>query len=432
MPSIHFLPPELLSFIMDIACHSEQPAKTRTNQTSQILGLVSKLWRAVVLGTPSIWTTYYLEKTISVNNTKKALERSGGLPLTLRAVDDSSDFTDINEQLSTLQSRSARWKTVEIAHPNAASVLESGIPSTLPAIHTLVVKATPRSIDLSRLDHHPFPPPSPPQPSVSLAWNARRYSTLRHLELGKVKLKSSEVEDFLDFLEACSDLHSLKLHGIWERGQYNAARSVTLPSLQELELRGIPSSSVLAWIVAPRLRRLVLEKVAQLRYWAPVEIGSNFASATDVTLLRFSTLPSALRNIVSAVPLVSDLALISFDFRSPYALSADIILQDQTLPCLKSLHIQGVFSLYQLTKTVKFHQSTLEKVKVHYFDLGLSEESLAREYVERDDALKWLREESSVVFDVDHCGNIFGSRYWSHEDRRWRREMTCHVPQDRL
>ncbi|KAG8891997.1 hypothetical protein FRC01_014404, partial [Tulasnella sp. 417] len=376
MTSIQLLPPELLSMILDITCRTTSPSKT--TEAPQLLGLVSKLWRAVVLGTPSIWTTYYIDKTMTSRGAEHALARSGSLPLTLRVVDDSSNVVAINEHLSKLGSRSARWRTVEVAHPDAAAILETGIPSTLPAIHTMVVRATPRPIDLSRLDHHPFLPPLPPHPPVSLEWNMRRYSTLRHLDLCKVAVKSSEVADFLDFLEACSDLHHLSLDGIWERDSYVAPRSITLPALRELELRRVPSSSVLKWIIAPNLERLLLEKIAQLRYWTPVEIGSHYGTATDVTLLRFSTLPSALRDILRAVPLVSQLKLLSFDIRSPYALCADIILQEQTLPCLAILHIQGIFSLYQLKKAVEVHRETLTEVKVHCLDLGLPEESLAR------------------------------------------------------
>lgn len=423
MTTIHFLPPELLSMILDMTCRAESSRKA--TEAPQILGMVSKLWRTVILGTPSIWTTYYIDKTMTSKGAEQALERSGSLPLTLQAVDDSSDVVVIKEHLSKLGSRSTRWRTVEVAHPDAAVILETGIPSALPAIHTMVVKATPRPIDLSRLDHHPFLPPLPPHPPVSLEWNVRRYSTLRQLELCKVEVKSSEVADFLDFLEACSDLHRLSLDGIWERDSYAAPRSIILPTLRELELRGIPSSGVLKWIIAPNLERLLLEKVAQLRYWTPLEIGPHYGTATDVTLLRFSTVPSALRDILRAVPLVSQLNLLSFDFRSPYALCADIILQEQTLPCLTELHIQGIFSLHQLRKAVEVHRETLTEVKVHCLDLGLPEESLAREYVERDEALKWFKEESSVTFSVDHCRGIFGSRYWTHDDRRWRREMTC-------
>ncbi|KAG8891243.1 hypothetical protein FRC01_014815, partial [Tulasnella sp. 417] len=354
---------------------------------------------------------------------QNAMDRSGGLPLDVHIVDESSTIGPIREQLSDLANKADRWQTLRISHPDAVLILEQLSPPELPGVRTLFVKATTRQYNLPLQDYYPFVPDYPSPPTFSLSWASLQLHRLQDLELSDVIIKPKEVVEFLDFLQSCSDLQRLVLNHIWERSTYDTPRSITLHSLQGIELRGIPSSQILRWIVAPKLQRLVVEKTTLPRTWNHVEISTHYATATDVTLIQFSRSPAALRNIVRVVPLVSKLKLLEFDFRSPYAFNAEAVLQEQALPCLTSLHVQGTFSLFQLQKAVEIHRATLTNVEVHCLDLGLPEESLQREYRERDEAWKWLRDQSWFTFKVNQDSGILGDRYLSHQDQKWRRKI---------
>lgn len=422
MMTIEFLPPEILSIVLEQACRDASP---NTEQAAQTFGWVSKLWRTIVFNTPSIWTVFYIGDRRQTKPIHNAMGRSGDLPLDVHIVDASSKIGAIREQLSDLANKAERWRTLRISHPDAVHILEQLSPPELPGIQTLSVKVTPCQYNIPLQDYYPFIPDYPSSPTFSLSWASLQLPRLQDLEFTDIILEPKAVVEFLDFLQACPDLRRLALNYVWERGTYDTPRSVTLHSLRELELRGISSPHVLRWIEAPQLQRLVVEKKGLPRAWAPVEIGTHYATATDVTLIRFSTLPATLRNILRAVPLVSSLKLLEFDFRSPDAFSAEAVLQEQPLPCLTSLRVQGTFSLFQLKKAVEVHRATLSNVEVHCLDLGLPEESLAKEYQERDEALKWLKEQSWFTLKVDQGSGIIGDRYWSHQDQKWRRKMEC-------
>ncbi|KAG9048937.1 hypothetical protein FS837_011674 [Tulasnella sp. UAMH 9824] len=422
MITIEFLPPEILSIVLEQACRDSFP---NTEQAAQTLGWVSKLWRTIVFSTPSIWTAFYVGDRRQTKHIHNAMGRSGDLPLDVHIVNESSKIGAIREQLSDLANTADRWRTLQISHPDAVLILEQLSPLELPGIQTLNVKATARPYTIPLQDYYPFVPDYPSPPTFSLSWSSLQLPRLQDLEFNDIILEPKAVFEFLDFLQACPDLRRLALNHIWERGAYDTPRSVTLHSLRELELRGISSSHVLRWILAPQLQRLVVERRGLPRAWAHVEIGTHYATATDVTLIRFSAFPTALRNIVRAVPLVSSLKLVEFDFRSPDALSAEAVLQEQPLPCLARLHIQGTFSLFQLQKVVELHRATLSNVEVHCLDLGLPEESLAQEYQQRDEALKWLKEQSWFTFKANQDSGIIGDRYWNHQDQKWRRKMEC-------
>lgn len=418
MATTTLLPPELLSIILELVCRGAPP---NTEKTAHILGLVSKLWRAIVLSTPSIWTVFYVGNPRQTKHLQNTVDWSGDLPLDIHIVDESSRFAVIREQLSKLDNKANRWQSLKISHPDAVTILEKMVPSALPGIRTLSIKAPPRPL----CDYYPFVPDYPSPPTFSLSWTSLQLPHLQTLELIDIIIKPKTVLDFLDFLQTCTELHRLVLDRLWEGDTYDTPRSVTLQALREFELRGTSSSNVLRWIIAPNLQRLVVEKTAQARIWSPVEISSHYATATDVTLIRFSPVPVALRNIIRAVPLVSSLTLLEFDFRSPDAFSAEAVLQEQALPCLTTLHIQGTFSLYLLQRAVEVHRATLKTVEVHCFDLGLVDESLAREYQERDETLEWLKGQSWFTFKINHGSGVFGDRYWSHQDHKWRRRMKC-------
>ncbi|KAG8910761.1 hypothetical protein FRC00_007603, partial [Tulasnella sp. 408] len=235
----------------------------------------------------------------------------------------------------------------------------SVIPLVLPKLQSLVVKTTPRRRSPSLLYFYESFPDYQTAPNISLDWRSRNYPSLRCLDLCDIELGSQDTEDFLGFLEAQGTLEKLVLRNIWELGAYSPSRTVVLPHLKELQLRGIPSSEILQWISAPSVQKLVVEISSQLRFWTTVNIGSNYATATNVTLIRFSTARDALLNVLRAVPFASEVKLVSTDLRSRHSFCTESILIEHKLPRLTSLHIQGVTSLPRLKAVVEAYEETL-------------------------------------------------------------------------
>ncbi|KAG8899282.1 hypothetical protein FRC01_010600 [Tulasnella sp. 417] len=422
MSHVQGIPPELLSYILELACLSETPIQT---QIAAILGRVSRLWRETVFSTPAIWTSFYVAKGGDPKNIKAALLRSGGLLVDVHVVDEATKLKSALEQLIALAEQSSRWKSLEVSHPNAPQLLAKAIPLVMPELRSLVVKATFQRVSPELMYFYEALPEHPSTSDVSPAWKNRMYSSLRYLDLWDIEVKPHETEDFLDFLEAHGTLERLALRKIWEADEYAPPRTVELPHLKELRLKGIPSSEILRWISAPSLQTLVVEKNSQLRYWTPVDIKSNYATATNVTLIRFSTAPDALLNVLSAVPLASEIKLVSTDFRSRNSFCTESILIEHRLPLLTSLHIQGITSLPRLKEVVEAYGESLTEVRAHCLDLGLPEESFMEDYSERDEVLGWLKDQEAFKFDVDHSLDAFGGRYRCHEDQVCRKKMFC-------
>ncbi|KAG8911876.1 hypothetical protein FRC01_005431 [Tulasnella sp. 417] len=421
MPHVQCLPPELLSYVLELACFAEAPAHA---QKAAVLGRVSKLWREMVFSTPAIWTSFYVSKCGDPRNFGAPLLRSGGLLVDVHVVDEATNLKAAREQLNALAEHSSRWRNVEISHPDAFALLGKAVPPVLPKLQSLAVKVT-----------FQRPPPAlmyiysspeyPGAPDICLGWKNRMYPSLRNLDLYDIELKPEEMEDFLGFLEGHTSLERLALRNTWVPHAYTHSRTVVLPHLKELQLRAIPSSEILRWISAPNLQKLVVEKSSQLRHWTHVDIKSNYATATNVTLIRFSTAPDALLNVLHAVPLASEVKFASTDLGSRYSFCTENILLEHKLPLLTSLRIQGVASLPRLKAVAETYKETLTEVKVHCLDLGLPEESFLKDYRERDEALEWLKDQATFRFDIDHSVDAFGGRYRCHEDQRSRRKMVC-------
>ncbi|KAG9022185.1 hypothetical protein FS837_006546, partial [Tulasnella sp. UAMH 9824] len=413
------LPPELLSYILELTCLADAPSQT---QTAAVLGRVSKLWRQMIYSTPAIWTSFYVSKDKDPRSLEAPLLRSGGMPFDVHVVDNETRLKAAREQLNALAEHSARWRNVEISHPEAFTLLGKAVPLFLPELQSLAVQTT--SYPLSDTPMYLYAIPDyPATPNFPLGWKNRMYASLLCLDLCDIELRPQETEDFLGFLEAHSTLEKLSLRNVWEVDAYIPSRTVVLPHLKELQLRGIPSSEILRWITAPNLQHLVVEKSSQLRYWTPVDIKSNYATATNVTLIRFSTAPDALLNVLHGLHLASEVKLVSRDLRSRHSFCTESILIEHKLPLLTSLHIHGVASLPRLKAVVEAYKETLTEVKAHCLDLGLPEESILKDYGERDEALAWLKGQTTFKFDIEHSSDAFGGRYRCHKDQRCQEKM---------
>ncbi|KIO28016.1 hypothetical protein M407DRAFT_22781 [Tulasnella calospora MUT 4182] len=422
MSYVQHLPPELLSYVLELACFAQAPAQM---QTAALLGKVSKLWREVVFSIPAIWTSFYVSKNRDPRSFEAPLLRSGGLLVDVHVVDEATQLKAAREQLNVLAEHSSRWRNVEIFHPDAFPLLGKAIPLVLLELQSLVVKSTSQRLSPGLMYFYDPFPEYPHAPDSGLHWTNRIYPSLRCLDLCDIEVRPQDTEDFLGFLEAHSTLETLVLRKIWEFDAYIPSRTVVLPHLKELQLREIYSSEILRWVSAPNLQKLVVEKSSQLRYWTAVDIKSNYATATTVTLIHFSTAPDALLSVLRAVPLASEVKLVSTDLRSRYSFCTESILIEHKLPLLTSLHIQGVASLSRLKAVAEAYKKTLTELKAHCLDLGLPEGSFLKDYSERDEALTWLKDQRTFKFDIDHSLDASGGRYRCHEDQRCRQKRVC-------
>lgn len=236
MSYVQSIPPELLSYVLELACFAESPAQT---QTATVLGRVSKLWRAIVFSTPAIWTSFYVSKGGHPKNFEAPLLRSGGLLVDVHAVDGATKLKAAREQLNALTEHSSRWRNVEISHPDAFFLLGNAIPLVLPKLQSLVVKSTSQRRSPALIYVYESFFEYPPPPDNSLGWKNRMYPSLRCLDLCDIEIKPQDTEDFLGFLEAHGRLERLALRNAWEVDVYTPSRTAMLPHLKELQLRGI-------------------------------------------------------------------------------------------------------------------------------------------------------------------------------------------------
>ncbi|KAG8985809.1 hypothetical protein FRB90_004450 [Tulasnella sp. 427] len=421
MSYMQYLPPELLSYILELACASEPPAQSRA---AAVLGRVSKLWREIIFSTPAIWTTFQIPHNHFSKGFDEPLSRSGSMPIDIYIADEETQLRSAREQLKALIGHSSRWRNVEISHPVGFDLLGKSIPLTLPQLRSLKVDITAQKLSPALFYFYSFPEYSTAS-DIDLQWCSRKYPSLRYLDLSDVELRPQQTEDFLSFLEAHDGLERLALKNIWECHPYAPSQTVVLPKLRDLELRGITSSEILLWVSTPSLHKLTIEKHSQLKRWTPVDIKSNYASATDVTLIRFSTSPDTLRNLLNAIPLATHLNITSTDLRAPDSFTAESVLLEHKIPNLTSLHIQGVSSPRQAQAVAKAYCATLKDLRVHCLDLGLPRESSSKEYEEMEDASTWLKSQTAFKFGIDHSENAHGVRYRRYEDQISGAKMVC-------
>ncbi|KAG9016780.1 hypothetical protein FRB90_002157, partial [Tulasnella sp. 427] len=421
MAYVQYLPPELLSYILELACASESPAQSRA---AAVLGRVSKLWREIIFSTPAIWTTFQIPQNHFSKGFNEPLSRSGSMPIDIYIADEETQLRSAREQLTALIGHSSRWRNVEISHPVGFDLFGKSIPLTLPQLRSLKVDITAQQLSPALLYFYSFPEYSTAS-DIDLQWCNRKYPFLRHLDLSDVELRPQQTEDFLSFLEAHDGLERLGLKNAWECHPYTPSRTVVLSKLRDLELRGITSSEILRWVSTPSLQKLTIEKHSQLKRWTLVDIKLNYASTTDVTLIRFSTSPDALQSLLNAVPLATHLNITSTDLRAPDSFAAESVLLEHKIPNLTSLRMQGVSSLRQVQAIAKAYSATLKNLRVHCLDLGLPRESSSKEYEEKEGALTWLKSQTAFNFTTDHSDNVHGARYRRYQDQILGAKMVC-------
>ncbi|KAG8899629.1 hypothetical protein FRB99_006525 [Tulasnella sp. 403] len=418
------IPQEILSSIFEHAYH-------RDGSCMHSAGRVSKLWREVALGTPTLWSDIHVSSPSDPERTRMQLARAGATPLHIDFSDDSLTRGACMEFLSLLSTKSERWTSFRIMRFDAKALLASPLfPSVLPRLRHLDIRGANSSLPAGHLQ---FPKSLPALESlyvsgVSVEWEGVRLPSLEKLELKEASLGPPDLPQFLDMLDASQDLVHLVLVKIWDEDaglmdRFKAPRQITLPRLEHLEVHEPPSSHVFAWVLTPNLVTLVAKKSYWLRYWALVDI--HFPSLDKLVLLDFSNSTSAIRNFLRASPNISTLDIRHTNIMEPFGLVPDLVLQELDLLRLRNLTIHGVFSLGQVKKVALKYMETLERVRVHCLDLGLAFGSMREEYVEHDDALAWLESVPSFYFGVDHTSKCYGTRYRSLDDCRRGYRIAC-------
>ncbi|ESK93817.1 hypothetical protein Moror_13067 [Moniliophthora roreri MCA 2997] len=146
-PSIHRLPPELLSHIFML----HEPRPYESQRYSLILSHVCTRWRALALSMPRLWCrfgliipsrTYHVHESHPqrmLNFVKFCLENSGDKPLDLSVYsysDNESTFHRYSSSLAQLVAHSHRWRHVDF--DTGRSYLE--IPESLPMLETISLR----------------------------------------------------------------------------------------------------------------------------------------------------------------------------------------------------------------------------------------------------------------------------------------------------
>ena len=112
-PLIHQFPPEIASHIF-IQYSPPGECFDRPRITPLYLGAVCQKWRQLAWATPDIWTSLHIRcrrkyKRELPQLIDEWLERSAGLPLTIKLIDHSGWVYEYDEVITILNKHSARW-----------------------------------------------------------------------------------------------------------------------------------------------------------------------------------------------------------------------------------------------------------------------------------------------------------------------------------
>lgn len=413
---IEHLPPELLLSIFE----------SGTDQLPEDLTRVSKRWNRLVGDAPFLWQSVPIHQGSTPSAIQRYISNTRDLPIDIIIKDKGPVTDDCILYLRMLASQSERWRSLNILHPEALRIHHVLLSHPLPSLQHLSVR-TPETSFTS--DDFVFSPWMGALRSLSLTgfpvkWRPQTFSKLHTLEYSSCPFTPDNISSFFNFLEASPLLEQLALTGVSTR-QALTSRRVTLRNLKTLVLRDIHAPEILRWIVAPSLRKLVVERDQGHQTWRSIpEI--DFPTVEEAEVAGFSTSTHVFRQILHAIPNVSVLFVRHHDLNDPIQLVPDLVLQERTLVNLACLTIHGVFSLEQLRRVVERHLPTLKTVRTHCFDLGLPSDSMREEFDEHDEALAWLQ--AHVDFHVDHTPIMWMRRYRRYQEKVKGVAMTCHVP----
>lgn len=270
-PSIHRLPPEVLSLIFQLALPEDEYIRPSTRKAPLLLCQVSCLWRDMATSTPQLWNSISLGR-VHRGGAAPWLSRSGQLPLSIELTMSLSAHEDVcsshrhRQTLALLLPCADRWSRLRLNVPGrliphllrrpmpSLSVLELGSNHAMADVHlpsTLAPMLRHVTLLTTSLD---------PTPLLHLPWSQLTHFSSRHW---------ADVHGHLAILQRCAgslvhcQLHAL--HSGWCHGQSLVASGpdvpLLLPRLRSLEIVACTSTamvSVLDRLTLPALEELAL------------------------------------------------------------------------------------------------------------------------------------------------------------------------------
>lgn len=248
---IFAIPPEILQRIFEetvlIAEHSTEAAKYMSH--------VCVHWRALALGTPSLWRNIYVPSTISMRKISDefidtCVQRSLSQPLNIAIRDTAPDRTHVLDLLDRVDivSRLRALSVSQTSDDPDVCALDRLSDKVYPSLESLSLSLScinPSEPYPLHLDHYPdsFTLSAPQLRSLSVRsvvpWNHLDISTLSSLDVAAMPYSLRMLQTML---RACTHLEMLSLSSIWESqhrlfGEEIDYGRVTFPHLIQLEMK---------------------------------------------------------------------------------------------------------------------------------------------------------------------------------------------------
>ncbi|TFK29585.1 hypothetical protein FA15DRAFT_609573 [Coprinopsis marcescibilis] len=234
------------------------------------LSQVSRLWRAICLGFPELWTSPKLPYTAHKPSHAVALahwlSKSRGCPLNVNAISNKPFLSGVD---SALLSQMSRWKTVcmsEIggllpgflsAHQTETPILEGLVLRLYPGkplsqIFDQIVPRLQQTTSLRQLDLR-FAGFMPNRDALVQFFAGVPFERLTHVRVSR----NPSLDDFVSILQRCRSATHVELTSIIYEPIGLLPNKICLPALQSLTIHTeVPIATALQNFILPSLRTL--------------------------------------------------------------------------------------------------------------------------------------------------------------------------------
>ncbi|KAL0564001.1 hypothetical protein V5O48_018054 [Marasmius crinis-equi] len=352
LPPIHGLPPEVLTKIFAIHCVNV-PISTRVIPDIISISQVCRLWREIVLSTPSLWSdfevtgSYYprsssgeiqedmVEMFALIRKVRLFMERSKNVPLTL-TLSLGVGGAKMQELLSILVESAERWKSLDIRsvdfhHPvlEPLSCRLSSLQSLTLSCHRRWRSAGPLPITL--FEH------CEALTSVELDTDPSNHWSLLRLpwrHLTKLETFFIDGSSLASLLQECPRLKVLKLIG-YKYSNTQTISPIALSHLETLSAYGRSTPLLLGDLFLPNLTTLDFEDYGIENWIDDTHLIVEFLQRSSCTVLNltFMLSPESIRveETLAFLRLFPSLRTLSVESGSP------IVIENFIAPFLEAL-----------------------------------------------------------------------------------------------